>query len=130
MIRKLITRYNGFALWPRIIIGVAVLAIVVGVGVRAAGALKYLIFGNTEAKEARANTVVAEEQGQAARDTGIEAANTVVRTHERYVEVEKIVREGQDAIRDADNGEEMAPGIDAAGADALCRLHDDLCRRQ
>lgn len=128
MIRKVLTRYNGFALWAKIVIAIAVGLLAIGLAVRAGGALKYLIFGNTEAKEARANTVVAEEQGRASKETGIEAAETVVRTYEYHTTVDRTVKEGQNAVNRADKGQQMDPAIDAAGADALCRLSQDLCR--
>jgi hypothetical protein len=64
-VSNLVTRFNGFSLWPKIIIGVAALLLVVGVGVRASGALKYIIFGNTEAKREHGNVVVAQEQTKA-----------------------------------------------------------------
>jgi hypothetical protein len=125
---KLLKTFNSFALVPRLVIGVALLALAVGVGYRMVGAVKYMIFGNVEAKRERGNTIVAQEQGQAAKETGIEATGAVVRTYERHVQVDHIVKEGQDAVRRADKGEQMATDIDAAGAAALCRVHDSLCR--
>jgi hypothetical protein len=76
-----------------------------------------------------AGKVVAEEQGVGAKETGIEATNTVVHTYEHHVEVDHIVKDGQDAVTRADHGEQMAPDLDAAGATALCKLHADLCRK-
>jgi hypothetical protein len=60
-----VTRFNGFSLWPKIIIGIAAALLVTGLAVRASGALNYIIFGNTEAKRERGNTVVAQEQTKA-----------------------------------------------------------------
>lgn len=130
MIRKMIARYSGFGMIPKIVIATAAGLLMLGIGIRGVQAFKVFLFGNTEAKEARANTVIAEEEGIAARETGIEAANTVTRTFERHTEVERIVRETNDAIARADRGQPMDPELDAAGADGLCRMHDDLCRRQ
>lgn len=121
--------FSGFSLVARLIIGIVALLLVVGLLTRFSGAMHYLIFGDTAAKKAQAGTVVAESQGQAAKETGIEASNTVVRTYERHVEVDRIVKEGQSNVSKADRGQQMDPGIDAATAAGLCSVHDDLCRR-
>lgn len=115
--------------WGRIVAGILIAALLVGVGIRGYQAVKVFLFGNTEAKEARANTVVAEEQAAAAHDIGVEATNTVTRTYERHVTIDRTVKEAQNEIADADNGQQMDPAIDAAVATGLCQLHDDLCRR-
>ena len=126
--RGLWARYSGFSVVARIIIAVALLLLLVGLGVRLQQAVKVLIFGNVEAKREHAGLVVAKEQGQAAKETGIEATGTVVRTYEHHVQVDHIVKESQNAITRADRGQQMDPGIDAAIADGLCRVHPDLCR--
>lgn len=60
-------------------------------------------------------------------------ADNVIRTvHERDVyreHVTNIVREGQEGVNAADQGQSMDQDIDAAAAAGLCRLHDSLCRR-
>jgi hypothetical protein len=72
--------------------------------------------------------VVAQEQTQGAKETGIDATNTVVHTYERHVEVDHVVRESQNAVNRADHGQQMDPAIDAATAAGLCGVHDSLCR--
>jgi hypothetical protein len=126
---KVIQRFNGFSLWAKLIVYIALAALAIGIAVRAGGAFKYLIFGNTEAKQAQGQTIVAEEQGWAAKETGIEATATAVRRQESHAKRDRVVREGQDAINRADRGQQMDPAIDAAVADGLCRVHDSLCRR-
>jgi hypothetical protein len=80
--------------------------------------------------EERGGRVVAEEQAQGAKETGIEAGKTVVRTYERHTMVDRIVKEGQSNVNEAYAGGEVEPAVDAAGAAALCGLHVDLCRNK
>jgi hypothetical protein len=86
-ISGLVTRFNGFSLWPKIIIGIAAALLVTGLAVRASGALHYIIFGNTEAKRERGNTVVAQEQTKAEANI---ADGTIQTVHERDVYREHI----------------------------------------
>jgi hypothetical protein len=127
-VSKLLGLFSGFSLWARLVIIVALVALAIGVGVRLTGAIKYMIYGDVAAKREHAGSVVAQEQGEAAKQTGIEATNTVVHTYERHVEVDHVVKESQDAVHRADKGQQMDPAIDAAVAAGLCRLHNDLCR--
>jgi hypothetical protein len=124
-----VTRFNGFSLWPKVVIGIAAALLATGLAVRAGGALKYMIFGNTEVKRERANTEVAKEQTKAEANI---ADKTIESVHERDVyreHVTDIVHDGQERVNAADHGQQMDPAIDAAVADGLCSVHDGLCRR-
>lgn len=127
--RRLLTRYNGFAPWARIVIALALGLLVVGLALRASEALHVLIFGDTEARRERGNAVVAREQTRAESNIADQAIATV---HERDVyreHVREVVRDSQERVNGADHGQQMDPAIDAAVADGLCRVHDSLCRR-
>lgn len=126
---KLKDRFFGLPLWAKLIAYVVAALLAIFVVARLIGALQIALFGDPRVKQEHGNAVVAQEQTQAAKDTGLEATNTVVRTYERTVQVDHVVREGQNAIQRADKGQQMDPAIDAATADALCRVHDSLCRR-
>jgi hypothetical protein len=128
-IGNLVTRFNGFSIGARIVIGIAALLLVIGIGYRVSGALKYIIFGNTEAKREHGNTVVAQEQTKA---EGNIADNAIQTVHERDVyreHITQVVHDGQEKIHAADTGQQMDPAIDAAVAAGLCSVHDSLCRR-
>lgn len=126
---KLKDRFFGLPLWAKLITYVVAALLAIFMVARLIGALQIALFGDPRVKQEHGNAVVAQEQTQAAKDTGLEATNTVVRTYERTVQVDHVVREGQNAIQRADKGQQMDPAIDAATADALCRVHDSLCRR-
>lgn len=126
---KLKDRFFGLPLWAKLISYVVAAMLATFVVARLIGALQIAFFGDPRLKQEHGNAVVAQEQTQAAKDTGLEATNTVVRTYERTVQVDHVVREGQNAIQRADKGQQMDPAIDTATADALCRVHDSLCRR-
>lgn len=125
---KLWPWFSGLTLWLRIVLIIVGAALIVFAAYRLTGAVKYLIFGDVEAKREHANTVVAQQQGQATKEIGAAAQNEVVKTYEHDVEIDRTVREGQDAVAQADHGQQMDPAIDAAVADGLCRVHTDLCR--
>jgi Sec-independent protein translocase protein TatA len=120
--------FSGLGLWLRLIIGVVAAALIIFAAMRLPGAIKYMIFGDTGAKREHANTVVAQQQGEATKEIGAAAQNEVVRTYEHDVQIDHIVREGQDAVAKADHGQQMDPDIDNAVAAGLCRVHDSLCR--
>lgn len=126
----MIDRFNGFALWARFVIGICVLVLAIFISVRAVQAVKMFVFGNVEAKRERAEGVVVEEQGTATKETAAEASRATVERYERHITVDRTVRESQDAVTKAYKGGNIDPGVDAAGADGLCKLHDDLCRRE
>lgn len=127
--KKLWVIFSGFAPWARLVIGLAVLLLVVGLGIRMTGAVKYLIFGDTEAKREHANTVVAQEQTKAEANV---ADKTIATVHERDVyreHITNVVHDSQGKIHAVDQGQPMDPAIDAAVAAGLCSVHDSLCRR-
>lgn len=125
----MIRRFTGLTLWARglILLGLAVLAyFLVSSGI---GGIKSAIFGNPEVQRQRGGRVVAGEQA-AAEAMIADGAIGAVREREIYREqVTTIVREGQGKVNDAWNGETVGHDVDAAGAAALCGMHDSLCRR-
>lgn len=124
----MLTRYNALAIWMRIVIAIVAIVAICFIGYRFYDGLKVMIFGNTEAKKEHANTIVAQQQGQAAKEIGQVAQNQIVKTYEHDVEIDRTVKEGQDAVTRADRGQQMDPEIDNAVAAGLCRVHDSLCR--
>jgi hypothetical protein len=125
----MIDRFNGFALWARIVVIICVAILGYVLVTSAVGGIKSMLFGNPEVKRERANTVVAQEQGQAEADI---ADGTIGAVQEREVyreHVREIVRESQERVNAADRGQQMDPEIDAAVATGLCGVHDSLCRR-
>ncbi len=115
------------ALWAKPLIKVGVyLLIAIGVGL----IIWKLFFADIQRRvtEEHAKGVIATEQVQGAKETGIEAANTTVRTYEHYTEIDRTVKEAQDGVNKADKGQQMDPVIDSAGAAGLCRVHHSLCR--
>jgi Sec-independent protein translocase protein TatA len=125
---KLRLWFGGLTLWLKILLFVIVAVLMVFAAYRLTGAVKYLIFGDVEAKREHGNTVVAQQQGQATKEIGAAAQNEVVKTYEHDVEIDRTVREGQDAVAHADHGQQMDPEIDNAVATSLCRVSVDLCR--
>lgn len=94
-----------------------------------AGVVVYRLFfqGQDLAREHGAR-VVAEEQSAA---EGSIVDGTMGALHERdaYREhVTTVVRDGTREIENVWTGETVGDGVDRAGAAALCRLHDSLCR--
>lgn len=122
-------RFLGLPIWVRLIAYMIVAALAIFLAARLIGGIQIALFGDPRLKQAQGNTVVAEEQTQAAKDTGAEMTNTVVKTYEHMVQIDHVVKEGQNAIQRADRGQQMDPAIDAATANALCGVHDSLCRR-
>lgn len=126
---KLKDRFFGLPIWAKLIAYVVAAALTIFLVARLIGALQIAFFGDPRLKQAQGNTIVAREQVQAAKDTGLEASNTVVKTYEHTIQIDRVVKEGQNAIGKADKGQQMDPAIDAATATALCGVHDSLCRR-
>jgi hypothetical protein len=126
---KLRDRFFGLPIWAKLIAYAIAAALAIFVAARLIGALQIAFFGDPRVKQEHGNAVVAQEQTQAAKDTGAEATNTVVRTYDRTIQIDHWVKEGQNAIARADRGQQMDPAIDAATANALCGVHDSLCRR-
>lgn len=125
---KIRDRFFGLPIWAKLIAYVVVALLAIFIVMRLVGALQIAFFGDPRVKQEQGNTVVAQEKTQAAKDTGAEVTNTVTRTYEHYTTIDRTVREGQDAIARADKGQQMDPAIDAATANALCGVHDSLCR--
>src|SRR5438309_11271412 len=110
------TPIKPYMAWVKIVLGAIAIGIVGFV-------VWKLFFADIERRVAteHAGKVVAQAQTQGAKETGIEATNTVVHTYERHVEVDHVVKESQDAVNRADHGQQMDPAIDAATAAGLCR---------
>lgn len=78
-------------------------------------------FYNEAAREERANTVVAEEQGDATTNAAVAATETVIRTHETIRTIERQVDRGVRNVQQAEGAETpVSPDVDAAGRAALC----------
>lgn len=121
-------RFIGLPIWVKLIAYGVVLALAIFVAARLIGALQIAFFGDPRVKQEHGNAVVAQEQTRAAKDTGAEATNTIVRTYEHTVQIDHVVKEGQASIARADRGQQMDPDIDAATANALCGVNQELCR--
>lgn len=103
----------------------AVIALAVAIGAYIVGSAAYhAIYYGRDVRRAQGNAETARDIGHAATQTGQEAANTVTRTYEYHTQVDHVVKEAQDHVDAASDVE----GADAAGADELCRMHNDLCR--
>lgn len=125
---KIRDRFIGLPIWAKLIAYAVAAIIAFFLIARVIGGLRIALFGDPRVAQEHGNTVVAEEQGQAAKDIGLEATNTVTRTYEYHTTVDRVVKEGQNEINKADHGQQMDPAIDAATANALCSVHDSLCR--
>lgn len=124
-----VTVFNGWSIWVRIVLVIVAIVAIIAIGIRAQGAIKYMIFGDTEAKRERGNTEVAKEQTHAEANIADKAIQTV---HERDVyreHVTQVVHDNQEKVNAADHGQQMDPAIDAAVAAGLCSVHDSLCRQ-
>lgn len=126
---KIWARYNGFSIAWRIVIALALLLLIVGIGIRASDALHVLIFGNTEAQRQHGNAVVAREQTKAEGKIADKAIQSVQERDVYREHVTEIVHDSQGKVNNAWKGESVGKDVDAAGAAALCRLHDSLCRQ-
>lgn len=91
--------------------------------------LRPIVFGRTDNARERGGRIVAEEQAKAGDKIAGKTLDTV---HERDVYREhtrEIIERRSEEVNNAWSGESVGKGVDAAGAAALCELHDDLCRR-
>lgn len=125
----MLARFNGFSVGARLVIGLAVILLVVGVAVSSLQSLRNAIFGNPEVIRQQGETIIAEEQGNAARNAGISAGQKIVERYEYHRVVDRLVAEGQGGVNDAWNGESVGKDVDTAGRAALCGLHDSYCQR-
>lgn len=115
-------------LWSRILGGVLVFVTGFFLLTSALHGIKDALFGNPEVKREQGNTEIAKEQTKAESTI---AGKTIENVHERDVyreHVTNIVHEAQGSVNNAWKGETVGKDVDAAGADALCRLSDSLCR--
>lgn len=103
------------------VVGVAIIALLWVVAYR-------LFFQGQDLARERGNAVVTAEQTQA-EDAIVRNTLETVRERDVYREhVRTTVMQGKKEIDDAWHGETVGEGVDRAGADALCKLHDSLCR--
>lgn len=87
-----------------------------------------LLFQGQDLARERGGRTVAEGQRDAAEKTAGTTLDTI-REREVYREtVRDIVTKSEEDVNAAWQGESVGKGVDRAGADALCRLHRDLCR--
>lgn len=92
------------------------------------GNIKEAIFGDPEVIQARGETEVARVETEAAVTAGKASNEALVTRYEYHREVERVVRDGQANVNAAYKGGKIDEDVDAAGAAALCSLHDGLCR--
>ena len=87
-----------------------------------------LFFQGQDLARERGNRIVAEEQ-QRAEGRIVDGTMGAVKEREVYREhVTTVVREADEEIDHAWQGESVGIDVDRAGAAALCGLHDGLCR--
>lgn len=120
--------FRGFNPIARIVVAIAGPLLTILLAWGAYSWLKNSFFGGAEAVRQGAERVIQEELTGAAEETGRAAGEEIVRTYEYRTEQRTIVREGQANVDRAWDGETVGEDVDAAGADALCRLHHSLCR--
>lgn len=120
-------RYNALSVTWRLIVAAVTAVAILAVGYGAYHEL-WWIFGGRAATKAEANNKVEQAHSNAIESVGSNVANKIVERDVYRTEVDRTVREGQDAVAKADHGQQMDPAIDAAVADSLCKLHDSLCR--
>jgi predicted metalloprotease len=105
----------------RIVIGLVVTGLLFVVVYR-------LFFQGQDLAREKGNRIVAEEQNTAEGQI-VDNTMKAIRSRDIYREhTTTIVRESREEINNAWTGETVGQAVDAAGADALCRMHDDLCR--
>jgi hypothetical protein len=113
--------------WTPLGIGLRVVVVLI-VGALAWTVVYRLFFQGQDLARERGNLVVAEEQGTAEGQI-VDDTLQAVRERDVYREhVTTVVRETRKEIDDAWTGETVGTDVDAAGAAALCGLHDSLCR--
>jgi hypothetical protein len=86
-----------------------------------------LFFSGADAAKARGESIVMEETGQAARETGKEATAEVIRRYETHTRIENKVTQGRAQVDQGWNGETVGEEVDRAGRAALCSLNDGFC---
>lgn len=86
------------------------------------------LYGDPDVIRAEADAEVAREQGAAEQEIGKAATDAVIERHYYHDRTTKIVEQAKRDIAAADDGGMINEEMDAAGAAALCGLHDSLCR--
>ena len=121
-------RFNLLPLWVRIIATIVVIALGYFLITSGFNGIKQAIFGNPEVARQKANVSIAKEQTKAEGNIA-DGTIAAVREHDIYREhVTNIVHDSEGRVNNAWHGETIGTDVDAAGADALCQLHDSLCR--
>jgi hypothetical protein len=125
---KLWKKFASFARWAQVLIVIALIALAIGLVTRFVGGVHQMIFGNTEATKAQAETYAWQGAVESIQKTGQVARDTTVKTYKRHTEVDRIVGSGNNEIARVNKGQQMDPAIDAAVANGLCQLNASLCR--
>lgn len=92
------------------------------------GDIKEWIFGDPEVIRAEAEADTNAEIARTEAEIGQDAGQAIVERHYYHDRVTRVVNDGVAAVRAADDGGKINEEMDAAGAAALCGLHDSLCR--
>jgi hypothetical protein len=121
-------KFRSFARWAQVLIVIAVAVLAIGLVTRFVGGIHQMIFGNTEATKAQAESYAWQKDTETIQKIGVDARDTTVKTYKRHAEIDSIVGGGKNEIARADKGQQMDPAIDAAVADGLCKLNASLCR--
>jgi hypothetical protein len=112
----------------RILSGIAAV-VILGLIAWLLWAVVYRLFfqGQDLAKE-KGNAIVAQEQGKAESNIAVKTLDSVKERDAGREEIRIIVQEGRSRVDEAYKGETVGVDVDRAGADALCRVHNGLCR--
>jgi hypothetical protein len=116
--------FKTFNPTARLITAIAGPILMILILIVAYGWVKNTFFGGAEAVRQQANGVVQEEQAEAAEHTGGVAVEKTIERAEYHTRQETIVREGLANVDRATT----ARDAHAAGASALCSLHDGCTR--
>lgn len=88
-----------------------------------------LFYQGQDLKRAQGNAIVATEQGKAETKIAGAAMDAMKERDVYHDTVHTIVVQGRSNVDGAWKGETVGADVDRAGADALCRLHNSLCRQ-
>lgn len=112
------------------IISAVISLIVVGLVVWLLWAVVYrLFYQGQDLAKAKGNAIVATEQGTAETKIAGTAMDAMKERDVYHETVRTIVTEGRSNVNGAWKGETVGADVDRAGAAALCRVHDSLCRQ-
>lgn len=126
---KLWDRFKAASPLARGISAVATLIMVVLVVWLLWAVVYRLFYQGQDLAKARGATIVATEQGTAESKIAGTAMDAMKERDVYHETVRTIVTEGRSNINDAWKGETVGADVDRAGAAALCRVHDSLCRQ-